>query len=104
MKTRSLCVALFLLGSSAGTASAATAARSVQTDPVPLAEATAPLRGMLKSGTPAVRNAVGTILVDIVRKHPAAANDLIRTMAAEENAAVSAEHERLLVPLAKESP
>ncbi len=97
MKTRNLwMVALFLVAGSAGSASAA--------NNVPLAEMTAPWLGLLKSQDAAVRNAAGTTLVNIVRKHPAAASDLVRHMAAEENGAVSAEHERLLVPLAKESP
>ena len=65
---------------------------------------TAPWLGLLRSGDAAVRNAAGTALVDIVRKHPAAASDLVRRMADEENGGVAAEHERRLVPLAKESP
>jgi len=97
MKTRNLwVVGLFLLAGAAGTASAAEA--------VPLAEVTAPWLEMLKSGDAAVRNAAGTVLLDIARKHPAAANELINRMAVEANGDVLAEHERRVVPLAKESP
>ena len=35
-----------------------------------------------------------------IRKHPAAAGDLVKRMAAEENGDLLAEHERRLVPLA----
>lgn len=96
MKTRNLVVALFFLAGAAGNASAA--------DTVPLAEMTAPLLDMLKSKDAAVRNAAGTVLVDIVHRHPSAASDLIKRMAEEENGDVLAEHERRLAPLAKESP
>ena len=95
MTMRNLCALIFLAGV-AGIASAA--------DAVSLSETTGPLLGLLKSGDSAVRNAAGTILVDIVRKHPAAAGDMVKRMAAEVNGEVSAEHERRLVPLAKESP
>ena len=96
-KTRKLwIVALFLLAGLAGFANAA--------NPVPLSEVTGPWLGLLKSGDAAVRNAAQTALVDIVRKHPDAASDLVNHMAAEENGDVSAEHERRLVPLAKDSP
>ena len=71
---------------------------------MPLGEVTGPWLGLLKSGDPAVRDAAAAALVDIVRKHPAAAGDLVQRMAEEENAGVLAEHERRLVPLAKESP
>ncbi len=94
MKTRSLwALALFLF---VGNASAA--------DTIPLAEVMAPWLNLLRSGDAAVRNAAGTVLVDIVRKHPAAAGDLVKHMAAEGNGNVLAEHERRLIPLAKESP
>lgn len=97
MKTPNLwVVALFLLAGAAGIANAA--------DPVPLGEVTAPWLGLLRSGEPAVRTAASAALVDIVRKHPAAANDLVRCMAAEENGGVAADYERCLAPLAKESP
>src|SRR5262245_59037390 len=89
-------VALFLLTSASGSVSAA--------DTVPLAELTAPWLGLLRSGEPPVRAAAAKTLGDIVRKQPAPASDLVRAMAAEENASVATEHERCLVPLAKESP
>jgi hypothetical protein len=43
-------------------------------------------------------------LADIVRKHPAAATDLVRGVADEKDGGVAAEQERRLVALAKESP
>jgi hypothetical protein len=97
-------MALFLLARAAGSSSAAPVGRHFQPDTVPLAEVTAPLLGMLKSRDAAVRNAAGTALVDIVRKHPDDASDLVKRMAEEENGDVLAEHEWRLVPLAKESP
>lgn len=97
MKTRNLClVALFLF--------AGAARSSAATDKVPLPEVTGPWLDLLKSRDAGTRHAAGTILVDIVRKHPAAANDLVLRMAAEENTDVLVEHEQRLVPLAKESP
>ncbi len=97
MKTRNLClVALFLLAGAAGIANA--------NDAVPLGEVTAPWLRMLRSADPSVRTAAATTLVDIVRKHPAAAHDLVRNMAAEENGGVATDYERCLVPLAKDSP
>lgn len=97
MKTRNLwAVSLFLLSGTAGAASAA--------DTVPLAETTAPWLSLLKSGDAAVRDAAGKALAEIVRKHPAAAGELVNRMSVEENAEILAEHERRLVTLAKESP
>lgn len=97
MKSRSRwLVALFLLPVAAGKTSAA--------DTIPLAEATAPWMGLLKSGDVAVRNAAWTALADIIRKHPVAAGDVVKRMAEEENTDLSAEHERRLVPLSKQSP
>ena len=97
MKTRNVWIAaLFLITGTAGTASAA--------DTVPLTEMTASWFGLLKSGDMAVRNAASGALADIVRKHPAAANDVVQRMAAEENGDISAEYVSRLVPLAKESP
>ncbi len=97
MKTRNVWMAaLFLMTCAGGTASA--------TDTVLLTEMTASWFGLLKSGDMAVRNAASGALADIVRKHPAAANDVVQRMAAEENGDISAEHVSRLVPLAKESP
>jgi len=97
MKTRSLwVVSLFLLAGAAGSATAA--------DTIPLAEMTGPWLGLLKSPDASVRNAAGKVLADIVRKHPAAAVELVNRMATEENGELSAEHEKRLVPLAKDSP
>lgn len=87
---------LCLLASATGNACGA--------DTVPLADATAPWLALLRSGDPPVRAAATKALGDIVRKHPAAAGDLVRCMAAETNGGVAAEHEQALVPLAKESP
>lgn len=89
-------LALCLLASATGRASGA--------DTVPLADMTAPWLALLRSGDPPVRAAATKALGDIVRKHPAAARDLVRSMATEDNAGVAAEHEQSLVPLAKESP
>ncbi len=101
-KTRNLWIValVFLVGANG----IANAAHAVRPDSVPLTDVTAPWLDMLKSKDAAMRNAAGTILVDIVRKHPAAAGDLVKCMAAEENGDVLAEHERRLVALAKESP
>jgi hypothetical protein len=97
MKTRNLwVVALFLLASVAGGATAA--------DTVPLGEVTGPWLPLLRSGNPEVRTAASTALVGIVRKYPAAASELVAWLAGEGNPGVSAEHEGRLVPLAKESP
>jgi HEAT repeat protein len=95
-------VALFLLAGTAGIANAATPVPAA--DPVPLAEMTARWLPLLRSGEPAVRSVAAAALAEIVRKHPAAAIELVQWMATEENGGVAAEHERCLVPLAKESP
>lgn len=71
---------------------------------VPLAEATGPWLALLRSDNPALRTAAGAALADLVRKHPAAANDLVRGVATEADPAVAAEAERRLVALAKDSP
>jgi HEAT repeat protein len=89
-------VALFLLAGAAGTVSAA--------ETVPLGDLTGPWLNLLRSENPALRTAAGAALADIVRKHPNVAGDLVNGMAAEQDAGVAAEHERRLVPLAKESP
>jgi len=100
MKTRNLSVvALVLVAAGIANATPIPAA-----NPVPLAEVTGLWLDLLKSGDAGVRNAAGTALVEIVRKQPAAAGDLVKRMAEEGNGAVLAEHERRLVPLAKESP
>lgn len=100
MKMRYVCVvALFVVA--CATASAAPAKRDGL---VPLDEATKPWLQMLRSGEPSVRSAATAVLMDIVRKHPSTANDVVRSMAAEGNGGVAAEYERCLVPLAKESP
>jgi HEAT repeat protein len=97
MKARNLCVVvLFFLIPAVGRASA--------TETVPLAQVTAPWMGLLRSRDAAVRNAAGTALVRIVRKYPAAASALVHRTAGEGDGTVLAEHERRLVPLAKESP
>lgn len=101
MKTRNcLVAALVLLFGATGIATAT----PLPTEPVSLAEMTAPWLGMLRSENAALRTAAGPALVDIVRKHPSVAGDLVRGMAAEKDGGVAGEHERRLVTLAKESP
>ncbi|MFO0821801.1 MAG: hypothetical protein U0792_01565 [Gemmataceae bacterium] len=103
MKTRNcLVVALLLL---LGTSTSASGGEPVPAaGSIPLTDVTAPLLEMLKSKESAVRSAAGPVLVALVRKHPTAAQELVDGMAAERDADLLAEHERLLVPLAKESP
>jgi len=93
---RTVWVAAFTLFAGVAAAPAAEA--------VPLADATGPWLALLRSEQPALRTAAGAALGDLVRKHPAAANDLVRGVATEADPGVAAEAERRLVALAKESP
>jgi hypothetical protein len=96
MKTRNLwVVALFLLAGAAGVAAPA--------EPVVREQVIGTWLGLLRSDDPALRTAAGAALVEIVRKHPTAAGELVRGVADEGDGSVAAEHERRLVTLARES-
>jgi HEAT repeat protein len=69
---------------------------------VTLPEVAAPWLDLLKSEDESVRKGATTILVELVRNHPALAKDLVNRMAAEGKN--EDEHQAKLVPLAKESP